>query len=236
MRTFKSAEDAHECIIDDILSQGEDDGIGNLEIINYAFVVEKLETVEFNNKVRKFKTEFAQKFFDFIMKGGTDASVLFKHNENVKKFNDDLADRNTAYGPRIIAQMPGVVNELVARPHTRRAVLTILHPDDQMLLPKKIEGSGMEYPCTVSLIFLLRNEKLNLHVAMRSNNMVTTINYDLFNFINLQKVVLEKLNSKGYKYKIGKYFHVCASAHILKEEIKFAKEISSEYKRSKNAL
>lgn len=61
--------------------------------------------------------------------------------------------------------------------------------------------------------------------GMRSNNMTTTINYDLYNFINIQKVMLQKLNEAGMNLKLGTYFHVCGSAHILKDEIDFAKEI-----------
>ena len=229
MLAFSTPEDAYSKILSDILRFGEDDGDGNLEFINYAFSINDLSVVDFSSPVRNFNREFAQKFLDFIMVGGTDASVLFKHNPNAKNFVDDLASRNTAYGPRILSQMPGVVAELKARPHSRRAVITILHPDDQILLPEKREGSGMEYPCTVSLIFLLRKKRLNLHVAMRSNNMTTTVNYDLYNFINIQKILLERLKEEGMDVEIGNYYHVCASAHILRDEIEFAKKIVKSY-------
>ena len=225
----KTANDAYISSLADVLHTGNNDGDGNLEIINHTFAIKDLTEVDFPNKVRKFNKEYAQQFFDFIMGGGTDASVLFASNPNAKKFTDDLATRNTAYGPRILAQIPGVVEELKSRPSSRRAVITILHPDDQNLLPEKRQGSGMEYPCTVSLIFLLRKGKLNLHVAMRSNNMTTTINYDLYNFINIQKVLLQKLKETGIVAELGHYFHVCASAHILKHEIDFAREILKEH-------
>lgn len=229
LQNYRNAREAYHKGIQCILSNGEDDGLGNLEIINWAFSIDDLEEIDFSGKNREFKSEFAQKFFEFILAGGTDTSILFKHNPNVKRFKDDLASRNTAYGPRINAQLPGLIEELKRNPSTRRAVLTILHPDDQILLPEKHSGSKMEYPCTVSLIFLLRNKRLNLHVAMRSNNMTTTINYDLYNFICLQKWLTEKLQQNGVDAKLGKYFHVCASAHILKHEIPLAQAIWNEY-------
>lgn len=229
MKKFSTPESAYHSVLYDIISFGNDDGTGNLEIINYAFSIEDLETIDFKNKVRKFNKDYAQKFLEFIMDGGTDASVLFASNPNAKNFVDDLASRNTAYGPRILQQIPGVVEELTTNRSSRRAVITILNPDDQSLLPEKQKGSKMEYPCTVSLIFLIRDNKLNLHVAMRSNNMTTTVCYDLYNFINIQKILLDKLQKAGLNVELGRYFHVCASAHVLKNEIQFAKDILLEY-------
>ena len=223
MKNFYDPEGAYHFILNDILTYGSDDGVGNLELINYAFSITVLDEIDFKNEVRKFNKEYAQKFLEFIMNGGTDARSLFPNAHN---FTDDLASRNTAYGPRILQQMPAVVEELITNPSTRRAVITVLNPDDQSLLPEKQRGSKMEYPCTVSLIFLIRNNKLNLHVAMRSNNMTTTVCYDLYNFINIQKILLEKLKTAGMiDLELGKYFHVCASAHVLKNEIQFAKDI-----------
>lgn len=230
MKLYPTPEVAYHEVLRNILENGEDDGNGNLEVINHAFAIEDVRIVDFANKARAFKVEFANKFFEFIMEGGTDASVLFASNVNVKKFTDDLATRNTAYGPRILQQIPGVVGELVANPSSRRAVITILNSGDQSLLPEKRSGSGMEYPCTVSLIFLIRDRKLNLHVAMRSNNMTTTVNYDLFNFIGVQKVLLKKLQEVGMNVRLGRYFHVCASAHILRDEIELAKRITAEWR------
>lgn len=229
MTEYETAEDAYRGILEDVVRNGRDDGEGNLEVINCAFSIRNLSDVDFKNKTRGFKREFAQQFLDFIMAGGTDASVLFSSNPNAKKFTDDLASRNTAYGPRILAQMPAIIEEMTKRPSTRRAAITILSSDDQSLLNDKRLGSGMEYPCTVSLIFLLRDGKLNLHVAMRSNNMTTTVCYDIFNFTSIQKVLLSKLKDGGMDVRLGKYFHVCASAHVLKDEIRFAKSILAEY-------
>jgi hypothetical protein len=226
--SFPTAEIAYHEVLSHVLEFGRDDGEGNLEVINLAFEIENPEVVEFKSKARAFKKQFAQQFFDFIMAGGTDASVLFASNPNASKFTDDLASRNTAYGPRILAQMPGVVGELLARPASRRAVITILNPEDQSLLPEKQRGCGMEYPCTVSLIFLIRGGRLNLHVAMRSNNMTTTVCYDLYNFIGIQKILLGKLRSEGMEVKLGHYFHVCASGHILRDEIGLARRIVEE--------
>lgn len=225
MMKYANAEEAYHSVLETVLNEGEDDGEGNLEIIGLNFVVEDLSTVEFNNPIRNFKTKFAQKFFDFIMSGGTDASVLFKDNPNAKNFVDDLASRNTAYGPRIIAQMPKLIEEIKNRPATRRAVLTILNQKDQVLLAEKRDGSKMEYPCTMTLVFFLRNNKLHQHVFMRSNNMTTTVNYDLFNFISFQRYLVYRLNEVGVKCELGNYHHACASAHILKDEIDLAKKI-----------
>jgi len=226
---YLTPEIAYHETLDEILCDGSDDGIGNLEIINYAFCIENPEVIQFNSPVRKFNKEYAQQFFEFIMHGGQDASTLFGLNPNVKNFTDDLASRNTAYGPRIISQLPGLIDEFMINPSSRRAVIVVLNSEDQVLLPEKNQGSKMEYPCTVSLIFLIRKKRLNLHVAMRSNNMTTTINYDLFNFIRIQKELLNQLKVKGLDVELGKYYHVCASAHVLKQDIEFANKITDEY-------
>ncbi len=68
--------------------------------------------------------------------------------------------------------------------------------------------------CTVMFQFLIRNNKLNMNVYMRSNNAYDAFQSDVFFFTNIQKYLAEQLN-----INLGNYNHICGSFHIYKIDI-----------------
>jgi thymidylate synthase len=119
-------------------------------------------------------------------------------------------------------QLPKVVDEILRDSGTRRAVVSIRLEEDLQMLGT---DSDQEFPCTNSLHFMVRDNKLHLHVSMRSNNMATTVVYDVFNFTMIQEYVLKLLNSKGNYYDLGNYYHNCASAHFFENQLPLVHEV-----------
>lgn len=89
------------------------------------------------------------------------------------KADISLFGPQSAYGPRIVRQLPKVVAHLRKDPSSRRAVLT---------LPKAGEAASPKIPCTVSIQFLIRGGRLNVSVYMRSWDAVFGLPYDLQQF------------------------------------------------------
>lgn len=114
-----------------------------------------------------------------------------------------------AYGPRIRAQLPRVVERLKADPDTRQAVMTIWDPAQDLYY----EG-GVDYPCTVMLQFLIRDDKLLMHVTMRSNDVFWGLSYDAPTFAFLQ---LNVANTLGLE--VGSYFHHAVSLHLYERDL-----------------
>lgn len=199
------------------------------EITNVDFRISNPNNNLVNSKARGFRKEFAQKFFDWIINGESDIKKLYDSNPNAKKFNDETYHRNTAYGPRIVKQLPFIYDELKFDSSSRRAVISILDAEDLTILQDKREGrTNVEYPCTNSIQFLIRENKLHIYVNMRSNNMVTTICYDVYNFTSLQKFVLNELVNFYPTLELGSYTHNIISAHIFEDEVELAKKILKE--------
>jgi len=179
-----------------------------------------------HNVARGMKFDFARKFFDWILAGESDVSKLYSSNDNAKKYDDDSKGRNTAYGPRINAQIEAVIKELQLNPGSRRPVIHILLPEDLEMLDDKRKGQERtEYPCTIAIQFMIRNNDLNMYVMMRSNNIVTTLCYDVYNFTNLMMYVCSRLN----EINLGWYHHHMMSAHIYKEEEPLVRKILHDY-------
>ena len=207
------------------------------EILNISFTLSNPLNNEVLSKSRNFKKDFAIKFFEWIKNGETDISKLYDVNDNARKYSDDIPDpvinnRNTSYGPRLNYALNFIIDELKRDPYSRRAIINILYHDDLEILKPSYDGlTKIEYPCTIALSFLIRDNKLNLSTMMRSQNIVTTICYDIFNFTKIQIMLLEKLkqNEQFQTLQLGEYNHFMVSAHIYAKEMQLAKKISEEY-------
>jgi thymidylate synthase len=115
-----------------------------------------------------------------------------------------------AYGPRAGWQTTKVIDKLKSDASSRQAVITMWEPHFDN------ETGHLDYPCTIGLHFMLRDDKLNLHTTMRSNDVWWGLTYDAFQFTQLQGAVANALG-----VPIGTYFHTANSLHLYERD--FAK-------------
>lgn len=112
-----------------------------------------------------------------------------------------------AYGERI--RVGNALEEVVAMLSedysTRRAVLSIYHPDDV-----RRANNGYEVPCVTQLYLRIRNGKLNMTLMMRSNDIVSAFPSDVYGFMGLQLSIANRLS-----LKVGTYTQLIGSAHII---------------------
>jgi thymidylate synthase len=107
-----------------------------------------------------------------------------------------------AYGPRISTQGSAVVHKLEQDPDSRQAVVTLWRPELDNDPGKK------DYPCTVSLQFLIRDDALVCVSTMRSNDVWLGLAYDLFQFGQLQWTIANMLGCD-----VGPLVHRPTSLH-----------------------
>lgn len=93
-------------------------------------------------------------------------------------------------------------------PNTRQAILHIKEPRDIISNPTK------DLNCTISLQFLLRNNKLDMITTMRSNDIWLGLPYDVFNFTCMQIQMVMELG-----VEIGVYYHNAGSLHLYKKDV-----------------
>lgn len=130
--------------------------------------------------------------------------LLFAAAPSFRKFFNHDEDRfDGAYGPRVYDQLEDVVTRLKADPDSRQAVVTIYNEADLY------RAESRDYPCTLSLHFMVRDGKLCLHTTMRSNDAWLGFPYDIFQFTQLQVSVANALGLVA-----GDYTHLANSFHV----------------------
>jgi len=196
-------------------------GIGCREITNLSIELTDPRNRFVWNKARDMNYEFAMKFFLWMLNGDTDFSYVAGSNANASNFigkKDDKAmpaNFSTAYGPRIQKQLPYILEELKRDKESRRAVIHILNEGDLDMLGTDTKE---EYPCTDSITFMIRDDKLHMYTHMRSNNMVLTVCYDMFNFTMFHEYVVRALQAVYPDLELGTYYHNIVSAHYFDRE------------------
>ena len=131
---------------------------------------------------------------------------------------------NSNYGWCIYSQQNGdqyqnVLNELVKNPLSRRATMIYNRPS----MHEDYNKGGMsDFMCTNAVQYLIRNNKLNALVYMRSNDAV----FGYKNDYAWQKYVLEQLvadlkNEWLETLEIGDIYWNVASLHVYERHFKF---------------
>lgn len=113
----------------------------------------------------------------------------------------------TAYGPRVVGQLPLVELELRSDPLSRRAVVYVGKDED--LSWSNSEATAKEMPCTCLWQFIVREEKLHMFVYMRSWDAVWGLSYDVPCFVAVQMAL-----AKALSLPLGEYHHTSGSLHL----------------------
>lgn len=139
----------------------------------------------------------------------TDLSTVSFYNPKAHEFSDDGKTVPSNYGHRIrnlgeVDQIESVVALLKQDPNSRRAVIHIHATGD----------SDLRYaPCVDSLHFLIRNGALECQSFWRSENALTLLPINLFEFTLLQELIASELN-----IPVGPYAHTVTSLHHYLED------------------
>jgi len=154
------------------------------------------------HKDRGFNLPFA--LFEFLcdVTGTNDVKLTKAINLKAAEYSDNGLNFYGAYGPRISPHLPKIIEILKNDKQSRQAVITINNSVDMYVNTKDI-------PCTLSLQFLIRNDKLNLIASMRSNDFFWGLQYDLFRFTLLQEIIANEL-----EIDVGWYYHIAGSLHV----------------------
>jgi thymidylate synthase len=112
-----------------------------------------------------------------------------------------------AYGPRLfnwdgVNQVHNITEALRLNPSTRRAVIQLFDRND-------VATRRMEAPCTTTLQYLLRGNRLHAVTHMRSNDAFLGLPHDIFCFTMLQELIARTIGAE-----LGSYHHLVGSLHL----------------------
>lgn len=147
------------------------------------------------------------------------ADIAF-YEPRVKSFSDDgLTVPGSSYGMRLRQPQPGldqvanVIKTLTSDRNTRRAAITVYHPVDAGRESKDV-------PCAFGLFFHCRQDKLHTTVVMRSNNALSLLPLNIFEFSMLAEVVAVEAG-----LELGEITWFVGSMHLFESDVKKAKDI-----------
>jgi thymidylate synthase len=190
-------------------------GVKTIEIMNAAF---------FANQPAIFGTvneDYVQRELDWYKSMSLNVNDIPGGPPEIWKMvssNDGIINSN--YGWCIYSkengdQFQNVVNELTKNPGSRRATMIYNRPS----MHEDYNKDGMsDFMCTNAVQYIIRDNKVNALVYMRSNDAV----FGYKNDYAWQKHVLQELVSElGWANQVGDIYWNVASLHVYERHFKF---------------
>lgn len=209
MNRFKNAQEAFEFYYDEILNNGIDFD-GTKALFNIGFEILNPMDNKINTPWRKWKNSYAIKEWEWYLSGDKSALEISKFASIWKNMMDENGEVQSNYGWQWNRndQLNKIIERLKSKPNTRHAVLSIYDG-------KEIENYKYDTPCTLNIGFQIINNKLNMTVTMRSNDLIYGFCNDQYCFSKLQEMVANELN-----LEVGTYFHFVFNLHIYYRHFK----------------
>ena len=137
--------------------------------------------------------------------------------------NPDSNEINSNYGSLVFnkEQFGWVVDSLVADKNSRQAIMFFNQPKFQF------EGNK-DFVCTMYANFFIRDNKLNMKIQMRSNDIFYGLTFDAPFFAFLQQSVHIKLLETYPDLELGTYYHFADNLHFYERHFDLAKSIQEE--------
>jgi len=220
---FKTANEAFHYFIPYIVERGVDFDTTRA-LFNVGFLIEDPHwchsITNRNNVKRDFNLKYAKAEWDWYLSGDNNIRKLGelygKVPEIWKRMADDynLVNSNYGYqwqrvagvpyqgGTKYISQLSYVVSLLKDNPKTRQAAISIYDA-------KEHARYKYDTPCTYAIQFTILNNKLNMCVTMRSNDLWYGFCNDQYCFSQLQIMVAKKLD-----IPVGTYYHFAHNLHL----------------------
>ncbi|MBO7696212.1 MAG: hypothetical protein J6T10_26550 [Methanobrevibacter sp.] len=153
----------------------------------------------------------------WIISGKNDVESIKDYSKAISKFSDDGYHFNGAYGPRLVDQWHYIVDSLISDVDTRQAVATIWRPNPR---------ASKDIPCTISVQWLIRNNKIYCIDNMRSSDIWLGVPYDVFNFTMLTGYLMLLLRERGLdNLELGHLYLNAGSRHLYENNFESAIDV-----------
>ena len=210
--TFRNANEAYEYLHDKIIQEGVKFG-DTKALFNVGFYITNPKDRKIINKERKWNEEYAEAEWEWYLTGNPNIKALGeiygKVPEIWKRMADDHGRVNSNYGYQWERndQFERVITLLKNHPDTRQACVSIYDG-------KEMGDYIYDTPCTYAIQFTIVNNRLDMCVTMRSNDLWYCFCNDQYQFSMLQEMV-----SKRLKIDTGAYYHFAHNMHLYNDKI-----------------
>ena len=214
MLKFKTANDAFHNLYWRIKA----DGINFADtkaLFNVGFEIQEPRANAILNSTvkRNWSIEYAEAEWQWYLSGDRNISRLGKLYGKVpaiwKRMADAEGNVNSNYGWQWNrnGQLDKVIGQLQNNPDTRQAAISIYDG-------KEMRDYSYDTPCTYAVQFTILNNKLNMSVIMRSNDLWYGFCNDQYQFSNLQKLVAHET-----EHDVGTYYHFAHNLHLYNDKL-----------------
>ena len=215
-RKFKLYQDLHE--FGEIISPR---GEMTKELTNYVFEIDPYDRF-FSFKGRNSNINYIKKELMWYFSANSNNVSIIREAKIWNDIYEADGRINSNYGAIIFNDnFDRVLNALIDDQYTRKAIISIA-------TNKPFNDKDMDTPCTMSMVFSIRKNKLNLSVYMRSNDAIFGLCNDVPFFTIVQEMMYVCLKDKYPDLKMGIYRHSADSLHIYKRHFKALEAILTE--------
>ena len=129
---------------------------------------------------------------------------------------------NSNYGTILFGiQMEWAKEALLKDKNTRQAVCFVNSPRYQY-------DGNKDFVCTMYIIFWIRDNRLNMKVQMRSNDVFYGLSYDAPFFAFVQQTMWLWIKEKYTDLELGTYYHSADNSHFYEKHFEVAEKIMQE--------
>lgn len=201
-------------------------GMKILENTNVALVLENPLSCLYSNERRSSQKKYISAELLWYFMGRKDVEFIKDYAKFWTSIQNEDGTVNSAYGNLIFtkknrfgySQYDWALKSLIKDRDSRQAVLHFNMPEHQYLTNK-------DFVCTMYAIFQLRDDRLNLTVSMRSNDVILGLPTDAAFFATLQSQMLSHLKPKYPDIRLGTYTHITNSLHLYEHHFKLVEEM-----------
>ncbi len=209
---FRDADEAFNYLYQCIENYGEDFA-GTKAMFNIGFQIDNPTNNIIRAPWRNWKHDYAKAEWRWYESGDRSVKKLGELYGKVPAIWERMADVrgnvNSNYGWQWerLDQLDKVVAMLRRDPNTRQAAISIYDGKEMYMYET-------DTPCTYAVQFTVVNNKLNMCVTMRSNDLWFGFCNDQYCFSELQKLVSEETN-----YEVGTYYHFAHNLHLYNRDL-----------------
>lgn len=196
------------------------------EHMNVIMRIDNPKECLYKNPIRSSQNKYISAELLWYFSGSDKTSDIEPHAPFWKMIENADGTVNSAYGARLFqdinehgyTEWDWALHSLTADNDTRQAVLRINKPEHS-------RSDNKDFPCTLTITFHIRGNKLNMTVHMRSNDIIKGLPTDFAFFATLQAQMLEHLQSREIDVNLGSYVHLVDSMHLYENDFEKAKNM-----------
>ena len=173
-------------------------------LFNQSFEILNPLDNNIKTKWRNFSIKYAKREWQWYLSGDPNAKNIASFAPIWNNMMDKNGNVRSNYGWQWQRnnQLSKVIDILKSDKNSRQAAISIYDG-------KEINTYKYDTPCTYAIQFTILNNKLNMSVLMRSNDLWYGFCNDQYCFSKLQELVCKEIN-----IEIGTYYHFAHNLHI----------------------